>query len=148
MSISSPVVLVVEDRPLADVTLCKMLSVLDFHPFHARTADEAHGLLAMIRMDALVFDVPPPDGAASDQSGIALLAIVHAMPIYAHLPVVIFTGAMLSSAEHDLARECGADVFYKPQAYRNLIKQLEVRLGRQGTTARNRPGPDSASAMT
>jgi DNA-binding response OmpR family regulator len=131
MSISSPVVLVVEDQPLAQVTLCAMLTLLDFQSFHARTVDEARGLLAMIRIDALVLDLRLPDPAGNDQSGISLLAIVQAMPIYAHLPVVIFAGVMLSSAEQDLARECGADVFYKPQPYGNLIKQLNVRLGRQ-----------------
>lgn len=130
MNLSAPVVLVVEGEPIAE-TFCAVLKQQDFLPFHVQTVAEARKLLAMVFVDAMVLDVQLPDPSGRHKSGMSLLVAVKSIPMYATLPVAIFTRTTLSTDDRDLAIQCGATVFYKPQPYARLINYLNGRLGRE-----------------
>ena len=69
-------------------------------------------------MNAIVLDVRLPDLTGRQPSGLNLLKFIRAMPEYADLPVLIFTGAQLSPVEEEIVRANRGHLFYKPQHIR------------------------------
>lgn len=123
-----PAVLVLEDDPSIRATLCTMLAHAGFKTLHAQTVEDALAILASERVDAVSLDVRVPDPKGLDRSGLSLLATLRAMPGYASLPALIFTGMPLSLEEEDVARKLNAPIFYKPQPYSVLIQHLNREL--------------------
>jgi len=123
-----PVVLVLEDDPAVQTTLCTMLAHAGFTAHHAVTVDEALAILRREHVDAVSLDVKVPDPKGLERSGLSLLTTLRAMPGYATVPALIFTGMPLSFEEEDAARKLNASIFYKPQPYAVLIQHLNRQL--------------------
>jgi len=123
-----PVVLVLEDDPAVQATLCTLLAHAGFTAHHAVTVDDALAILRREHVDAVSLDVKVPDPQGLERSGLSLLTALRAMPGYAAVPAVIFTGMPLSCEEEDAAHRLNASVFYKPQPYSVLIQHLNQQL--------------------
>lgn len=119
-----PAILVVEDDPSVQATLCATLTLMGFKPFHADTIERALMILGAERVDAVSLDVRLPDPKGLQRSGLTLLAFMRATPEYAHIPVLVFTGVHLSPEEQSLVERHRAGVFYKPQPYSELAEWL------------------------
>jgi DNA-binding response OmpR family regulator len=126
-----PAILVVEDDPLLQTTLCATLTLSNFTAHRAETIDEALRILGREHIDAVTLDVRLPDPQGLKRSGLALLSFLRATPDYANVPVLIFTGIPLSEDEQMLARKHNAEVFIKPEPYATLICHLNEMLNRQ-----------------
>ena len=124
-----PLVLVVEDEPAIQTTLCATLTMMGFASHHATTVEEALTILGTEHIDAVTLDVRLPDWSNLHRTGLTLLAFLRATAEYATIPVLIFTGVHLTAEEAELARRHNAHVFYKPQPYSVLIEHLEQALG-------------------
>jgi len=124
-----PIVLVVEDEPSVQTTLCATLTVMGFATHHAGTVEDALKILGNEHVDALTLDVRLPDPADLERTGLSLLAFLRATAEYASIPVLIFTGMPLSPEDEDLVRRHNAHVYYKPQRYSVLIAHLGQMLG-------------------
>jgi CheY-like chemotaxis protein len=121
---SVPVVLVVEDELPVQTTICAALTLMGFKPHRAATVDAALTILGADHVDAVSLDIRLPDPTGLYRSGLSLLPLLRAMPEYARVPVLIFTGNPLSPEDEELARHHDAHVFYKPQPYSVLIEHL------------------------
>lgn len=124
-----PIVLVLEDEPLVQMTLCTTLRLLGFAPQHARTVEDALRILAAMHVDAVILDVRLPDPMQMQQTGLTLLTYLRATTEYATIPALIFTGMPLSREDEELAHRQSAQVFYKPERYTVLIERLGQALG-------------------
>jgi DNA-binding response OmpR family regulator len=133
-------VLVVEDEPSVQTTLCATLSLMGFRPCHAGTIEAALQLLGTEHIDAVSLDVRLPDPSGLQRSGLSLLAFLRATAEYAQIPVMIFTGMPLSPEDEALVHRHDAQLFYKPQPYSRLIECLTRRL----TASRSPANRDSA----
>ena len=133
----APIVLVVEDEPSVQTTLCATLTLMGFKTCHADTVDSALKILGTEHIDAVSLDIRLPDPEGLQQTGLSLLAFLRATAEYAHVPVLIFTGIPLSPEDEELVRRHDAHVFYKPQPYAVLIEHLNRFL--RGTPTPHRP---------
>ena len=118
----APVVLVVEDEPFVQTTLCATLTLMGFRTYSASTVDAALKILGAEHIDAISLDVRLPDPKGLQRTGLSLLASVRASAEYAHVPVLIFTGMPLTEEDEDLARRSDAPIFYKPERYSRIAE--------------------------
>jgi two-component system, sensor histidine kinase len=126
----TPVVLVVEDEPLVQQTLCAALTLMGFQTRRADNVDAALAILANERIDAVSLDIRIPDQKGLQRSGLSVLAHLRSVEEYAVAPVLIFTGIPLSSEDAELVGRHNARVFYKPQRYSVVIEELRRLLGK------------------
>lgn len=119
-----PVVLVVEDEPSVQTTLCTALTHVGFKTHAADHVDAALKVLGSEHVDAVSLDVGLPDPRGLLRNGLSLLTFLRATAEYAHVPVVIFTAMPLSPEDEALVRAHDAHIFYKPQPYSVLIEHL------------------------
>lgn len=125
-------VLVIDDEPTVQRTLSQFLSYHGFEPFQAGTVDAAITTLARQEVDAVILDVRlPDDREGHHHSGLELLAYLRRTAEYAHLPVLVLTGNLLTDEEEHLIRRYGAYTFYKPQPFGSLIKHLNRLMPQQ-----------------
>jgi CheY-like chemotaxis protein len=120
----APVVLVVEDEPLVQQTLCTALTLMGFQTRRADDVDAALTLLANERIDAVSLDIRVPDSKGLQRSGLSVLAHLRSIEKYRSVPVLVFTGMPLSADDADLVQRHHARVFYKPQRYSVVIEEL------------------------
>ena len=125
-------VLVVEDEPNVQETLAAVLTIVGFKTYRAGNVDEALNVLERERVDAVSLDVRMPDPKGLERDGFTLLKYLRSVPVYAGVPVLLFTGVELSPEEDELARDLRAKVFYKPQLYSAIIDELNRRLAKTG----------------
>jgi CheY-like chemotaxis protein/signal transduction histidine kinase len=95
--------LIVEDNPAEQMTICELLGYDDIEVCLAGTGQEALAALAKEQFDCVVLDLRLPD-----MSGFDLLERFRETPTLSDLPVVVFTGKDLTPDEdarlHMLAR--------------------------------------------
>jgi HAMP domain-containing protein/CheY-like chemotaxis protein/signal transduction histidine kinase len=95
--------LIVEDNPAEQFTICELLGHDDIDISVADSGEAALSALAGGKFDCVVLDLRLPD-----MSGFDVLQEIHQSPGLAELPVVVFTGKDLSPEEdtrlHTLAR--------------------------------------------
>ena len=108
--------------------MCAVLAVRGFHPIPAQNVDMALRLLGTERVDAIVLDLRLPDPTGLHRSGLDLLRFVRATIEHAQIPVIVFTGAPLSTSEEEIVRNNRARVFFKPQPYAVLCDHLSMML--------------------
>jgi CheY-like chemotaxis protein len=120
----SPVVLVVEDEPLVQQTLCTALTLMGFQTRRADDVDAALVVLANERIDAVSLDIRIPDPRGLERSGLSVLAHLRSIEGYGSVPVLVFTGMPLSAEDAELVQRHHARVFYKPQRYSVVIEEL------------------------
>ena len=133
----APVVLVVEDEPFVQKTLCATLTLMGFKTHPASTIDAALKVLGTEHIDAISLDVRLPDPNGSQRTGLSLLAYVRASAEYAHVPVLIFTGMPLTDEDEDLARRHDAPIFYKPERYSRIAECFTQMLSYAGRSSPN-----------
>jgi len=115
-------VLVVDDDDLVRNILLSRLERLNIPVVAAASAEEALAKIEGMRVAALVLDLQMPG-----QSGLVLAEFVRLFG--AHLtgiPILIFTGTILTQETRDLARRFNADVFSKPVDLNALIQRVTV----------------------
>jgi CheY-like chemotaxis protein len=134
----APAVLVVEDEPFVQTTLCATLTLMGFKTHSANTIDAALRILGTEHIDAISLDVRLPDPKGLQRTGLSLLAYVRASAEYAHIPVLIFTGMPLTDEDVDLARRNDAPIFYKPERYSRIAECFTQMLNYAG-----RPSPSA-----
>jgi CheY-like chemotaxis protein len=117
-------VLVVEDEPNIQQTLSVVLTLVGFKAHCASTVEEALGILAQERVDAVSLDIRLPDPGGLERDGLTLLKYLRSVPAYADVPVLLFTGVDLKSEDEALIAELHAKVFSKPQPYAAIIDEL------------------------
>ena len=122
-----PVVLVVEDEPALQSSLCGVLEAAGFTTLRAGTVEDALVLFGRQQIDAVTLDVRLPDPKALDRSGLSLLAYLRSTSDFDRLPVIVLTGSPLDETEVELICRHHAHLFYKPQPYAILISQLRAR---------------------
>ena len=119
-----PAVLVVEDEPNQQETLSAVLTLVGFRTVSATNVEEALVVFGREQIDAVTLDVRMPDPKGLDRNGLTLLKYLRSVPAYAHLPVLMFTGADLNDEEEALISELHAKVYRKPQPYGDIIDEL------------------------
>src|SRR6185436_8285371 len=100
----APVVLVVEDEPLVQQTLCTALTLMGFQTRRADDVEAALTVLANERVDAVSLDIRIPDLADLQRSGLSVLAHVRSIDEYGSIPVLVFTGMPLSAEDAELVQ--------------------------------------------
>src|SRR5688572_13566740 len=118
----TPVVLVVEDEPFVQTTLCATHTLMVVKTHSANTIDAALKVLGTEHIDAISLDVRLPDPGGLQRTGLSLLAYVRASAEFAHIPVLIFTGMPMTEEDEDLARRNAAPIFYKPERYSRIAE--------------------------
>jgi DNA-binding response OmpR family regulator len=121
----TPVVLVVEDEPSVQLTLCTALTLMGFQTRRADNVDAALTILANERIEAVSLDIRIPDPKGLQRSGLSVLAHLRSIEEYRSVPVLVFTGMPLSASDAELVERHGAQVFYKPQRYSVVIAELQ-----------------------
>jgi DNA-binding response OmpR family regulator len=121
----APVVLVVEDEPSVQHTLCTALTLMGFQTRQADNVDAALTILANEQIEAVSLDLRIPDPKGLRRSGLSVLAHLRSMDEYASVPVLVFTGMPLSADDADFVRRHNARVFHKPQRYSVVIEELQ-----------------------
>ena len=117
-------VLVVDDEPAIQQSLSSFLQNQGFAPFRAATIEAALKIFGEEDVDALILDLSLPDPGGFAPSGMTLLAYLRSCPEYAQLPVVVFTGKILTAEEEARIRQYRATLFYKPRPYIALVECL------------------------
>jgi DNA-binding response OmpR family regulator len=123
-----PVVLVVEDEPALQDSLCAALEAASFTTLRAGSVEDAIVLFGRQQIDAVTLDVRLPDPGALDRSGLSLLAYLRSTPDFQEIPVIVLTGSPLEETEVELICRHRAHLLYKPQPYSILIGQLRREL--------------------
>ena len=121
----APVVLVVEDEPLVQQTLCTALTLMGFQTRRADNVDAALTILANERIEAVSLDLRIPDPKGLRRSGFSVLAHLRSVEEYGSVPVLVFTGQPLSASDAEFLGRHNARVFYKPQPYSVVIEELQ-----------------------
>jgi CheY-like chemotaxis protein len=117
-------VLIVDDEPAIQQSLGSFLDLRGFVPFRAGTIEEALKIFGEQHVDALILDLSLPDPGGFAPSGLTLLAYLRSCPEYAQLPVLVFTGKILSANEEARIGQYRATLFYKPGPYAALVDGL------------------------
>jgi CheY-like chemotaxis protein len=113
-------VLVVDDDPGMRQVLTYFLESRGYGVKTAESVGEAIVALAHSIIDAVVLDVRMPR-----RSGLELLEFIRLDRKRSEFPVLVLTGAKLTSGEHRrIARDCG-DLFYKSGNFEPLIERLD-----------------------
>ena len=120
----APIVLVVEDEPLVQQTLCTALTLMGFQTRRADNVDAALTILANEQIEAVSLDLRIPDPKGLRRSGLSVLAHLRSMDEYVSVPVLVFTGMPLSTDDAEFVRRHNARVFHKPQRYSVVIEEL------------------------
>jgi DNA-binding response OmpR family regulator len=120
-----PVVLVLEDEPVLQELMARLLRVHGFESRHGRTVDEAIAVASAEPIDAFVLDI----GLRKAESGLTMLRWLRAESRYADTPVTIVTGRRaLAADQQQLVQTHRAHVIYKPHPHMTLINHLKQAL--------------------
>jgi CheY-like chemotaxis protein len=121
----APVVLVVEDEPLVQRTLCTALTLMGFQTRRADNVDAALTILANERIEAVSLDIRIPDPKGLQRTGLSVLAHLRSIEEYGAVPVLVFTGQAISASDEQFLRRHNARLFHKPQSYSVVIEELQ-----------------------
>ncbi len=111
-----------EDEPPQQEVLGVMLASLGFEVLRAADVEEALTLVDE-EIDAAILDVVVPDPALEGRNGISVLVSLRKR--YPNLPIVVFTGSLLSEEEVDLVCSLKACLLSKPLPYQQLVDFLQ-----------------------
>ena len=111
------VVLVAESEASLQLSICMTLMRMGLTAYRAGTVDAALVILGRTRVDAVVLSAQLPDS-------LDLLMFLRATSEYAHVPVLLYTGAALSDAAAEIAKRNGAEVFSGLAEYSILIDRV------------------------
>jgi DNA-binding response OmpR family regulator len=122
----SPTVLVLDDDPGVRAAITRLLGRYGYSAATAATLDEAQSLLRSRSIQALILDVRLQENS----TGLDLLDVIRRESEFQKIPVLIFTGTLLSEADQMFVTRHRAFLFYKPEGIDTLIKFLDDLTGR------------------
>ena len=122
---SSPTVLIMDDEPSVRGALVRMLQVRGYEVVETDTIDDAVGLLDESAVAAAVLDVRLPSG-----SGLDVLRPLRAHLELKKIPVLVWTGSLLSEDEERVVARHGAHLFHKPEGVITLVNFIDQLLDR------------------
>ena len=118
--------LIVEDNDIERQSITELLGYDDIEMVGVATGEEALAAMLDQSFDCAVLDLRLPD-----MSGFELLEKVQAQPTLADLPVVVFTGKDLSSAEQTLLKAMAKSIVLKDvQSPERLLDETALFLHR------------------
>ena len=122
---SGPTVLILDDEPSARGALVRMLQLRGYEVVETGTVEDAIGVLEESAIDAAVLDVRIPGGSGLD----VLKPLRHHLELK-KIPVLVWTGSLLSEDEEWAITRHGAHLFQKPEGLRTLVNFLDQLLDR------------------
>ncbi len=118
--------LVVEDDEVERASICELLAAGDIEVVTIGNGGEALGLLLDTAFDCVVLDLRLPD-----MSGFELLEKMHAEPVLAEVPVVVFTGKDLTTDEQARLKAMAKSIVLKDvQSPERLLDETALFLHR------------------
>ena len=121
-----PTVLVMDDEPSARGALVRVLQLRGYEVVETDTTQDALAVLEESAVDAAILDVRLPGGG----SGLDVLKSLRQQLELTKIPVLVWTGALLSDDEEWSAARYGAHLFQKPEGMRSLANFLDQLLDR------------------
>jgi HAMP domain-containing protein/CheY-like chemotaxis protein/signal transduction histidine kinase len=100
--------LIVEDNEIERQSIMELLDYKDIEILTVATGGEAIDALSHSAFDCMVLDLRLPD-----MTGFALLERLHAEPVLADIPVVVFTGKELTASEQTQLRSMAKSIVMK-----------------------------------
>lgn len=125
-----PTVLIVDDEPAIVRSLRAFLEQAGYVVRAALEVDTALDTISQTKVDAVVLDLRMPDPSGRGRSGFDVLRFLRLHGHLAKLPVLVLTGAILTEEQEATIHESGAELYHKPQAYPDLVRQLDRLTGR------------------
>ena len=122
---SGRTVLIMDDESSVRSALVRALQVRGYEVVETETIDEAVSALDESAIDAAVLDVRLPNG-----SGLDVLRPLRERLESRNVPVLVWTGSLLSEDEERAVARHRAHFFQKPEGLRTLINFLDQLLGR------------------
>ncbi|HAK53947.1 MAG TPA: hypothetical protein DCP38_00490 [Acidobacteria bacterium] len=119
-----PIVLIMDDEPAARGALVRVLQLRGYEVVETDTVVDAVSVLGESAVDAAVLDVRIPSG-----SGLDVLTPLRQHLELKKIPVLVWTGSMLSEDEEWAVTRHGAHLFQKPEI-RALVNFLDQLLDR------------------
>ena len=127
--IERPLVLVVDDERAVRNFMRSYLEAAHYAVREAEDVDSALSALDEGSVDAVVLDVRMPDRMGWGRTGLEVLAFMRLHADYEDLPVLILTAHGMSDEERGLVARHRADLFMKPDGYRQLLERLNDLTG-------------------
>jgi len=124
-----PLVLVVDDERAVRNFMRSYLETAQYAVREAEDVDSALSALDEGSVDAVVLDVRMPDRMGWGRTGLEVLAFMRLHADYEDLPVLILTAHGMTDEERKLAARHRADLFMKPDGYRQLLERLNDLTG-------------------
>ena len=100
--------LIVEDNEIERQSIMELLDYKDIEILTVATGGEAIDALSHSAFDCMVLDLRLPD-----MTGFALLERLHAEPVLAEIPVVVFTGKELTACEQTQLKSMAKSILMK-----------------------------------
>jgi CheY-like chemotaxis protein len=127
--IERPLVLVVDDERAVRNFMRSYLEAAQYAVREAEDVDSALSALDEGSVDAVVLDVRMPDRMGWGRTGLEVLAFMRLHADYESLPVLILTAHGMTDEERNLVARHRADLFMKPDGYRQLLDRLNDLTG-------------------
>ncbi len=123
---ASATVLVLDDEPSARGALVRVLQLRGYEVIETDSAQDALSVLKESAVDAAILDVKLP----GEGTGLDVLKSLRQHLELERIPVLVWTGALLSDKEEWSVTRHGAHLFQKPEGMRNLANFLDQLLDR------------------
>ena len=127
--VGRPIVLVVDDERAVRTFMRSYLEAAQYAVREAEDVDSALSALDEGSVDAVVLDVRMPDRMGWGRTGLEVLAFMRLHADYESLPVLILTAHGMTDEERKLVARHRADLFMKPDGYRQLLERLNDLTG-------------------
>jgi CheY-like chemotaxis protein len=127
--VERPLVLVVDDERVVRNFMRSYLEAAQYAVREAEDVDSALSALDEGSVDAVVLDVRMPDRMGWGRTGLEVLAFMRLHADYEDLPVLILTAHGMTDEERNLVVRHRADLFMKPDGYRQLLERLNDLTG-------------------
>ncbi len=115
-----------DDEPSARGALVRVLQLRGYEVVETDTTQDALAVLEESAIDAAILDVRLPGG----DSGLDVLKPLRQHLELKKIPVLVWTGALLSDEEEWSVTRHGAHLFQKPEGMRSLTNFLDQLLDR------------------
>lgn len=125
----APAVLVADDDPAVRRLTARMLTNAGYN---VRLAMDARQASEQIRLGVSAALVDMLFVNSAGMSGLDILRDIRSLPHLEKIPVLVLTGFALNSAVLAEVRSLEAEMWLKPFEPADVVKRLEVLLGRQG----------------
>ena len=126
IALASPTVLIMDDEPSARGALVRVLQLRGYEVIETDSLRAALSVLKDSAVDAAILDVR----LSGEGSGLEVLKSLRQHLELEKIPVLVWTGALLSDAEEWSVARHRAHLFQKPEGMRSLANFLDQLLDR------------------